>query len=271
MINLFFTIFLTFLATFSYAESYLNEGSFWKYKYENEDHNGNIVHKGSATFLIKKENGLLYELSSIVETGDLSFNKFEVVNKIPEGNILYDVINLEKRNVYLQFSPYLIANNSKIISLENKFPKTSFPVFSYHNQISWTFSSQIIGNEIIQLQGKSFDTIKVVMNGQRPTGPGGCMQGQPGIINIESWYSKEYNRYIKQVVKEFHCSIDSGKLLSKETYELISSSDTPKKGDEKVNALDQKEKLIELKGLFDKGLITKKIYIERQRKILESD
>ena len=96
------------------------------------------------------------------------------------------------------------------------------------------------------------------------------MHGQPGIIKIESWFSKEASRFVKQIVNQFHCSIDSGKLLSRETYELISSSDLPKE-EINIQTPNQKQRLIELKNLFDKGLITKEIYVEKQRKILNSN
>jgi hypothetical protein len=253
-----------------YAEEYLPENAFWKYKYENQDHNGNIVHKGSVVFTVKNIDNTFYEWVSFDETGEIYSNKFETKNKIFLGNVLYDIANEQNRQVFLQFSPYLIANKSRSVVLDSKFPKTSFPVYSYHNHFSWSYSAEIIGNEIILVQGKNIDVIKVVLSGQRPTGPGGCMQGQPGIIKIESWFSKEANRFVKQIVNQFHCSIDTGKLLSRETYELISSSDLPKE-EINIQTPNQKQRLIELKNLFDKGLITKEIYVEKQRKILNSN
>jgi len=259
-----------FLTHAAYGDEYLVENSFWKYKYENQDHNGNIVHNGSVVFTAKKLNDIYYEWINFDETGEINSNKFETKNKIYFGNVLYDIANEQNRQVFLQFSPYLIANRSRSIILDNQFPKTNFPVYSYHNHISWSYSSEIIGNETIQIQGKNIDTTKVILSGQRPTGPGGCMQGQPGIIKIESWYAKSSSRFVKQIVNQFHCSIDSGKLLSKETYELLSSSDVQK---EQINlqSQDQKKKLIELKNLFDTGLISKEIYLEKQRNILNTN
>lgn len=265
-----FILFLIFFTSHTaYSNEYLIENSFWKYKYENQDHNGNIVHNGSVVFTIKKIDNTFYELISFDETGEISSNKFHTKNKISLGNVLYDIVNEQNRQVFLQFSPYLIVNTSSKIILDNKFPKTNFPVYSYHNHISWNYSSEVVGEEIIQNQGKNIDTVKVVLIGQRPTGPGGCMQGQPGIIKIESWYSKESDRFVRQIVNQFHCSIDAGKLLSKETYDLVSYSGI-KKNENNIQALDEKQKLIELKDLFDKGLITKEIYFEKQRKILNS-
>jgi hypothetical protein len=266
----FFLALIFFIARAAYGNEYLAENSFWKYKYENQDHNGNIVHNGSVVFTAKKLNDIYYEWVSFDETGEINSNKFETKNKIFLGNVLYDIVNEQNRQVFLQFSPYLIANKSRSVVLDNKFPKTSFPVYSYHNHISWSYSAEIIGNEIIQVQGKNIDTVKVVLSGQRPTGPGGCMQGQPGIIKIESWFAKESNRFVKQIVNQFHCSIDSGKLLSRETYELISSNDFLKE-EKYIQPLNQKQKLIELKDLFDKGLISKEIYVEKQRKILSDN
>jgi len=266
----FFLALIFFITHAAYGDEYFVENSFWKYKYENQDHNGNITHTGSVTFTVKKLNDIYYELTSFDETGDIHSNKFETKNKISLDNTLYDIVNEQNRQLFLQFSPYLIANKSRSVVLDNKFPKTSFPVYSYHNHISWSYVAEIVGNETIQIQGKSTDTVKVILSGQRPTGPGGCMQGQPGIIKIESWYAKESSRFVKQVVNQFHCAIDTGKLLSKETYELVSSNDILKE-EKYIQPLNQKQKLIELKDLFDKGLITKEIYVEKQRKILNNN
>jgi hypothetical protein len=227
MLKLFIALMLC-VNHFLYAEDYLPENAFWKYKYENQDHNGNIVHKGSVVFTVKNIDNTFYELVSFDETGEISSNKFDTKNKIFSGNILYDIVNEQNRQVFLQFSPYLIANKSRSVVLDSKFPKTNFPVYSHHNHISWSYSAEIIGNEIIQVHGKNIDAVKVILSGQRPTGPGGCMQGQPGIIKIESWFGKEFSRFVKQIVNQFHCSIDTGKILSRETYELISSSDLSK-------------------------------------------
>ena len=224
----FFLALIFFIAHAAHGDEYLVENLFWKYKYENQDHNGNIVHNGSVVFTAKKLNDIYYEWISFDETGEIYSNKFETKNRIYFGNALYDIINEQNRQTFLQFSPYLIANRSRSIVLDSQFPKTNFPVYSYHNHISWSYKAIINGNEIIQVQGKNIDTVKVTLNGQRPTGPGGCMQGQPGIIKIESWYAKESSRFVKQIVNQFHCSIDTGKLLSKETYELVSSNDIPK-------------------------------------------
>ena len=254
----------------TYGDEYLIENSFWNYKYENQDHNGNIVHSGFVVFTAKKLNDIYYEWINFDESGEIHSNKFETKNKIYFGNALYDIVNEQNRQVFLQFSPYLIANRSRSIVLDSQFPKTNFPVYSHHNHISWSYSAEIKGNEVIQVQGKNIDTVKVTLNGQRPTGPGGCMQGQPGIIKIESWYAKESSRFVKQIVNQFHCAIDTGKLLSKETYELVSSSDIPKE-EKNVQPLNQKQRLTELKDLFNKGLITKEIYLERQRKILSDN
>ena len=161
----------------------------------------------------------------------------------------------------------MVPSNLSVNEFEISVTTTELPGI-YANCVS-IFSIAIIGNEIIQVDGKNIDAVKVIKSGQRPTGPGGCMQGQPGIIKIESWFGKETNRFVKQIVNQFHCSIDTGKILSRETYELISSSDLSK---EEINIQtpiqNPKQKLIELKNLFDKGLITKEIYIEKQRKIL---
>ena len=55
-----------------YAEEYLPENSFWKYKYENQDHNRDIIHSGSVVFATKKIDDILYEWASFDETGEIS-------------------------------------------------------------------------------------------------------------------------------------------------------------------------------------------------------
>jgi hypothetical protein len=194
----------------------------WKYRYQELDINGNINQKGFVTFKIQNDNerGFL-EVASYDSSGPLSSNKFEEKNKLFLSNVLYDVTNPQSRRTFLQFSPYLNNALDLNINFSNKTPITNFPVFSFHNDYSWTLTSEIIGSEQILYKGKSTNAIKVILNGQRPTGQGHCMQGQPGKIYIESWYVKDSKRYARQVVKEYNCSSIGNTLLTEETYELI--------------------------------------------------
>lgn len=196
--------------------------SSWKYKYEMKDINGNVTQKGFVQFNINKdENGKLTETSHFAINGELHSNKFDATNKAYQGNVLYDIADQTTREVFLQFSPYLNEDIAQDINPQNKFPKTNFPVYSYHNDYAWTFSSELRGSEMITIKGKNINAIKVVLNGFRPTGPGHCMFAQPGIINIDSWYVPNTKRYIKQIIKQFHCPLEMNRLLTEETYELI--------------------------------------------------
>ena len=65
----FFMALILCLNNVLYAEEYLPENAFWKYKYENQDHNGNIVHKGSVVFTVKNIDNTFYEWVSFDETG----------------------------------------------------------------------------------------------------------------------------------------------------------------------------------------------------------
>jgi hypothetical protein len=57
---------------------------------------------------------------------------------------------------------------------------------------------------------------------------------------------------------------ESKPVVQNQTVETLELKQQPK-------PLSQQEKLKQVKDLYDKGLITKEIYIERQRKILESN
>lgn len=196
--------------------------SSWKYKYEMKDINGNVTGKGFVQFNISEdENGNLIEISHFEINGNLHSSKFDATNRVYKGNVLYDIADQTTREVFLQFSPYLNENITQDVNPQNKFPKTNFPAYSYHNDYAWTFSSELRGNEMINIKGKNINAIKVVLNGFRPTGPGHCMFAQPGIINIDSWYAPNAKRYIKQTIKQFHCPLESNRLLTEETYELI--------------------------------------------------
>jgi len=196
--------------------------SSWKYKYEMKDINGNITGNGFVQFNISKdENGKLIETSHFEINGNLHSSKFDATNKAYEGNVLYDIANQTTREVFLQFSPYLNEDITQDINPQNKFPKTNFPVYSFHNDYAWTFFSELRGSEMITIKGKNINANKVVLNGFRPTGPGHCMFAQPGIINIDSWYVPNTKRFIKQIIKQFHCPLEYNRLLTEETYELI--------------------------------------------------
>jgi hypothetical protein len=200
------------------AETIPNKKWQWIYKYEMQDLNGNKTHEGKVYFNLINEGEKLVESAFYEVKGEISQNRFESLHQIQNGNFLYDVINPFNRQAFLQFSPFL---KKEEMNFSNKFPKTQFPVFSYHHDQAWTFSSELVGNESVRVNGRQINASKFVLNGFRPTGPGNCMQGQPGRIRIQSWYSEESPRYIKQIVQEFHCVIEPNRMLSQETYELI--------------------------------------------------
>ncbi len=218
MMKIIFYITLLFFSWKINAETNLNKKWQWIYKYEMQDLNGNRTHEGKVYFNLINENEKLIESAFYELKGEISQNRFESIHNIQNGNFLYDVTNPFNRQAFLQFSPFLKKGE---INSSNKFPQTRFPVFSYHNDQAWTFSSELVGNELITVNEREFNTSKFVLNGFRPTGPGHCMQGQPGRIVIQSWYSEESLRYVKQIIQEFHCVIEPNRMLSQETYELI--------------------------------------------------
>ena len=77
------------------------------------------------------------------------------------------------------------------------------------------------GNEKITLSNKVFDAIYFQTSGDRPTGPGHCMYGGVGVFGVDSWYSKENGKLLKQIFIKRNCRPYDYKILSKEVLELI--------------------------------------------------
>jgi Zn-dependent protease with chaperone function len=194
----------------------------WKYKYENKDLYGNINHKGTVLIKLSKDDlGGEFETASFELINDSSISKFETRHKIQSGNVLYELTNEQTRQSFIQFSPYKNRNLENSLILDRQSPLTNFPVYSSYNDQAWVFNSQIIGLDLQTIKGVNVAATKIALNGFRPTGPGHCYYGQPGQIKIESWYEKDTKRFVKQVVTQYHCMVDAGKVLSQETYELI--------------------------------------------------
>ena len=200
----------------------INSNDSWKYKYENKDLYGNVNLKGTVLIkLSKDELGAQFEKASFELINDTSISKFETRHKIQFGNFLYELSNEQTRQSFIQFSPYGNQNLENSDTLKKQSVITSFPVYSSYNDQAWIFNSQIIGLDLQSIKGSNIATTKIALNGFRPTGPGHCYYGQPGQIKIESWYEKDTKRFVKQVITQYHCIVDAGKVLSQETYELI--------------------------------------------------
>jgi hypothetical protein len=191
----------------------------WKYRYSQLDTNDNLVQQGTVIFKsFRDDDGRLVESASYNLNGPLSSNKFEVENNVMLGSALYDVVNPQTRQTFLQYAPYL---NQGFDMITSKTPITNFPIYSPHADYDWLFDTDIKGMEIIIINGKSFNATKIVLDAKRPNGPRHCEGNKPGRLNIEEWYQKETGRYIKEVIREYTCSNLGARLLTQETYELI--------------------------------------------------
>jgi hypothetical protein len=62
----------------------------------------------------------------------------------------------------------------------------------------------------------SDNTDNLLVFGDRPTGPGHCMYGGVGVFGVDSWYSKENGKLLKQVFVKRNCRPYDYKFLSKE-------------------------------------------------------
>ena len=85
---------------------------------------------------------------------------------------------------------------------------------------SWNIYVTFKGYEKMTLSNKDFNSIHLHTFGDRPTGPGHCMYGGVGVISVDSWYSKENGKLLKQVFIKSNCRPYDYKFLSKEVLEL---------------------------------------------------
>ena len=135
------------------------------------------------------------------------------------------------------------------------------------NDQMWNFYVLFKGNESINIDNQNFETIRFYTKGERPTGPGHCMYGGFGVINIDSWYEKTSGKLVKQIFTKRNCRPYDYKFLSKEVIQLTSNFD--QKYIEKLITEESIEnKLLRLKQLRDDNLIDQKTFTKYQNKIL---
>ena len=190
-----------------------------KYSFVEYELPENIVKTGVIS-ISKNKEGIL-DIDANVIGGQSSF-VFKSSQKNPQTN--FYIFDLKPSNQVLGISIFTLSldisqNFSVLQSVRNiDMLDRNHPFF---NDQAWNVYLTFKGYEKITLSNKDFDSIHLKVFGDRPTGPGHCMYGGVGVFGVDSWYSKESGKLLKQVFVKRNCRPYDYKFLSKEVLELI--------------------------------------------------
>jgi len=190
-----------------------------KYSFVEYELPENIVKTG-VIIISKNKEGIL-DIDANVIGGQSSF-VFKSSQKNPQTN--FYIFDLKPSNQFLGISIFTLSldisqNFSALQSVRNiDMLDRNHPFF---NDQAWNVYLTFKGYEKITLSNKDFDSIHLKVFGDRPTGPGHCMYGGVGVFGVDSWYSKESGKLLKQVFVKRNCRPYDYKFLSKEVLELI--------------------------------------------------
>ena len=103
----------------------------------------------------------------------------------------------------------------------------------------WNFHTYFKGEEIYSEDDIELKSIHFYTRGERPTGPGHCMYGNYGVVDIDTWYEKSSGKLLKQIFTKRNCKPYDYKYLSKEIIKLNlnKSNVTFKKNDSENDTL----------------------------------
>ena len=132
----------------------------------------------------------------------------------------------------------------------------------------WNFFVSFKGYESMNIDNQKYETIHLYTKGARPTGPGHCMYGGYGVINIDSWYEKNTGKLVKQIFIKRNCRPYDYKFLSKEIIQLTSDFNQDSI-DLLMSDKSLEIKLKKLKKLRDENIIDDEVFTKYQNKILE--
>ena len=189
-----------------------------KYSFIEYELPNNIVKKGGFE-LSYSEDGFLE--ADVKVLGDQHSYVFKSVRNIPPSG--FNIFDLKDQRQVMGISLFTLSIDP---SIDYKSFKQSSAVETldrnhpFFLDQSWNFYVNFKGYEQITLSGKEFNAIHLYTHGERPTGPSHCMYGGIGVINIDSWYSKETGKLLKQVFVKRNCRPYDYKFLSKEILEL---------------------------------------------------
>jgi|APGre2960657444_1045066.scaffolds.fasta_scaffold19072_4 hypothetical protein len=208
---LFFVFFMPILVL---SETKNDKYSFVEYELPEK-----IVKTGGVS-ISKNKEGILDIDANVI--GEQSSFVFKSSQKNPQAN--FYIFDLKPSNQVLGISIFTLSldisqNFSALQSARNvDMLDRNHPFF---NDQAWNIYLTFKGYEKITLSNRDFDSIHFKVFGDRPTGPGHCMYGGVGVFGVDSWYSKENGKLLKQVFVKRNCRPYDYKFLSKEVLELI--------------------------------------------------
>jgi len=200
---------------FVYGHLYSSE----KYSFTEYELPNNVVKKGGFE-LTYSEDGFLE--ADVKAVGDQSSYIFKSILNIPPAG--FNIFDLKDPNQVMGISLFTLSIDPSIdykSFKKTRAVETLDRTHPYFKDQNWNFAVSFKGYEQITLSGNDFNTIHLYTNGDRATGPEHCMYGGYGVIDIDSWYSKETGKLLKQVFIKRNCRPYDYKYLVKEVLELV--------------------------------------------------
>ena len=185
------------------------------YIFEQQDINENITREGKIKSTKLDDN--LYEFDLDVDGINSGFY-FSSKQKTPTSLGLWDIHDKREHSGISIFSwdidpsKYFVGfYTENIESFNQKHP--------YFKSTAWVYSSKVEKKETLNVDGYEYETLVFHTTGFRPSGPtppGSCYFGQPGAIDVLSWFDAGNGKLIKQVFEKKHCDVFRYNLLTRE-------------------------------------------------------
>ena len=168
-----------------------------KYSYIEYELPDNMVRSGSID-LTKNKEGFLDVDAKIIG------NQYSYIFKTTQKNssLNFNIFDLKAHDQAMGISIFTLSLDptkdfsSMQSNRQVEMTDRNHPFFSDQ---SWNIYVTFKGYEKMTLSNKDFNSIHLHTFGDRPTGPGHCMYGGVGVISVDSWYSKENGKLLKQV------------------------------------------------------------------------
>jgi len=235
-----------------------------KYKYLEYELPNNVVREGTLIF---NETDQVLEIDVNI-IGKLNSSVYKTQAKKIEGFNIWDIKPL---NGYFDISIFTfnIDPNKKFTDdFKTNDVETIDRTHPQFNDQMWNFFVSFKGYESMNIDNQKYETIHLYTKGDRPTGPGHCMYGGYGVINIDSWYEKNTGKLVKQIFIKRNCRPYDYKFLSKEIIQLTSDFNQDSI-DLLMSDKSLEIKLKKLKKLRDENIIDDEVFTKYQNKILE--
>jgi len=235
-----------------------------KYSYIEYELPNNVVREGTLLF---NEKDQILEIDVNV-IGKIHSSVYKTQAKKIEGFNIWDIKSPNGRFEISIFTFNIGSNKKFTDDFKTSKVETIDRTHPYFKDQMWRFYVSFKGYESINIDNRNFETIRLYTQGERPTGPGHCMYGGYGVINIDSWYEKKSGKLVKQIFTKRNCRPYDYKFLSKEIIQLTSDFD-----ENSIEVLISDKsleiKLKKLKKLRDENLIDDDVFTNYQKKILD--